>query len=450
MPSILKKWIRSCKECQLTRTGGLNPVQPSLFRRGAGRFSEVQLDFLGPISDSSDHSEPNNCTYLTILVDSATQMCMGCPAQSTSTSSVISAVLQWCAIFGPPSVLQLDSPPAHSSDKLSRFLTVLGIERSLGVSRRPQCQGRVENVIKEIKLAMSTNSILSPGRLPWWVIAQSVISVHNSSKIALYGFSPSELAFGIADPFLPSAALLDPQSDAEASSIDQFNDSWSEFRNQVVDNFYITRAIADDVAHKLEMVQLAHEVPLYTFSPGDQVRLCRLENNHRVLRGPFTVTDLHPSNPYLYRLSDWPGWVSLGQLLPFRQDSSLDDFTNAVHHHEAYTSGIFSLSLPDDVKIELHDAEPGNFVIIAEDDTTGPEPTRTLRIGEIDQKLPDGFKIIMLNKSARGSWTLPPTRDRVSFTWDVNFADVIGVFRPTRTRRLPPSLLSWLKTHGAL
>ncbi|KAF4648520.1 hypothetical protein FOL47_003128, partial [Perkinsus chesapeaki] len=145
MPIILKKWIRSCKTCQLAKVGGRNPVQPYLYRRGAVRFQEVQLDFLGPLTDSTDSPEPNDCTYLVILVDSATQICMGCPAKSTSTLSVISALLQWIAIFGLPLRLQLDSPPSHTSESLLRFLSVLGIDRSLGIARRPESQGRVEN-----------------------------------------------------------------------------------------------------------------------------------------------------------------------------------------------------------------------------------------------------------------------------------------------------------------
>ncbi|KAF4652790.1 hypothetical protein FOL46_009501 [Perkinsus olseni] len=40
----------------------------------------------------------------------------------------------------------------------------MGVKRSLGIPRRPECQGRVENVIKEIKLAISTNSVAN---LPW-------------------------------------------------------------------------------------------------------------------------------------------------------------------------------------------------------------------------------------------------------------------------------------------
>ncbi|KAF4647497.1 hypothetical protein FOL47_004514, partial [Perkinsus chesapeaki] len=178
MPIILKKWIRSCKTCQLAKVGGRNPVQPYLYRRGAVRFQEVQLDFLGPLTDSTDSPEPNDCNYLVILVDSATQICMG----------FISALLQWIAIFGLPLRLQLDSPPSHTSESLLGFLSVLGIDRSLGIARRRR------------------------------VVAQS-------HKVAWR--IPSELAFGLDDPFLPSKSMLDGTYTLQVSA-----DSWSNLRNQ--------------------------------------------------------------------------------------------------------------------------------------------------------------------------------------------------------------------------
>ncbi|KAF4721204.1 hypothetical protein FOZ63_012201, partial [Perkinsus olseni] len=334
MPRLLKKWIRSCKICQLSKVGGPNPVQPSLFRRGAGRFSEVQFDFLGPASPSPDDDEPNGCSYLAVLVDSGTQMCMACPAKSTSVSSVISAVLQWCALFGPPTALQLDSPPAHSSDKLFRFLTVMGVKRSLGIPRRPECQGRVENVIKEIKLAISTNSVASPGDLPW------------------------------------------------------------------------------------------------------------LENNHRVLRGPFVISALHESNPFLYRLDGWSqGWVSLGQLLPYYSDEELRDFNRAVRPHQAYSVSTFRLGLPADVGIPIAEISTGDFVIYPcdadVDSSSSSEPRRTLYIMEVMDREGDTLQALSLNKDSKGCYKRPLVRERPDFTWTIDVNSVVGAFKPTKTRRLP-------------
>ncbi|KAF4649355.1 hypothetical protein FOL47_002154 [Perkinsus chesapeaki] len=400
------------------------------------------LDFLGPMKDCEGlDQDPNNCPYIALMVDCATNFVIGCPVSSTSTNCVIYALLQWIAVFGRPKVVQLDSPPTHSSEELRRFLEVMDITRSLGISRRPQCQGRVENVVKEIKIALKCNSIDKVDTLPWWVSVQCAICVHNNARSAPHNRSPTELCFGTESPILELP-----------STTDSVEGKWEKLHSQIADDFFICNAIQSDDAHRAEMAEIAHKAPFRVYSVGDKVRLSRLEDGKRVLRGPFTVTELNDSNPFLYRLDGWSqGWVSLNQLLPFKDDSNLELFNHAVRPHQAYSASIFRLKFPDDIGIPLDEVSSGDFIIYPVDENVSDdgEPHRTIYIMEVMDRDDHILHALSLNRDGKNRWVRPPVRDRQEFMWDIDDSAILGAFKPTRTRRLPMKVSSWLSEHGA-
>lgn len=262
--------------------------------------------------------------------------------------------------------------------------------------------------------------------------------------MAPHGFSPSELVFGVDRP------IFDVDSFPESS--EEISKRWETLHRQIADNFYICSAIQSDASHLAEMQDLARKVPLKVYKIGDQVRVSRMEDGHRVIRGPFRVSSLHESNPYLYCLDGWSqGWVSLGQLLPYHSDAEMKDFNYAVKPHQAYSASTFRLQLPNDVGIPAANVSKGDFVIYPiDDDTSGSsEPNRILYIMEVVNRDGDSIDALSLTKDNKGRYKRPLVRDRPHFTWTFDVSAIVGAFRPTKTRRLPSKVSSWLTDHGA-
>ncbi|KAF4684685.1 hypothetical protein FOZ62_006374, partial [Perkinsus olseni] len=386
---VIRRAVERCRTCQLSKTGGANPTQPFSYRRGSPRFAEIQLDFLGPLKDADGvDSDPNACPYLVLIVDCASNFALGFPVASTSTNCVIYGLLQWIAIMGRPRRVQLDSPPSHSSEELRRFL-----------------EGRIENVVKEVKTALRCNSTDRDGNLPWWVVVQTSLAVHNSSRMAPHGFSPSEIVFGVDRPIF--------DIDFPPKSSDEISERWDRLYNEIADVFYICSIIQSDDSHLAEMQDLVRKSPVRVYK----------------------------------------GWVSLGQLLPYRSDEELRDFNHAVKPHQAYSASTFRLALPADVGIPSSDISVGDFVIYPLDEdvtsSTSAEPRRTLYILEVMSRDGDTIQALSLNKDSKGRYKRPLVRDRPDFTWTIDVSSVLGAFKPTKTRRLPSKVISWLDDHGA-
>ncbi|KAF4649613.1 hypothetical protein FOL47_001891, partial [Perkinsus chesapeaki] len=238
-PSIVKsssRLLSSCHTCQVGKHYDKQRVQPVLPRRVVDRFRSLQLDFMGPINQvgvSAD--EPNGCTYMLVIIDSGTRLAIALPCSSTSTLHIIGGLLLWISLFGPPERIQLDSPAAHQSPVLDRFLTVYGIEKQLGIPYQARCQGQVERLIRDLKtqIRLGSGSKDKNGiSLPWWMAVQVGIYLHNHSGDRRYGISPSDLAFGNhLDPV--DHILADATS--EASPLDE----WNSLHRQIEDSYLI-------------------------------------------------------------------------------------------------------------------------------------------------------------------------------------------------------------------
>ncbi|EER11663.1 retrovirus polyprotein, putative, partial [Perkinsus marinus ATCC 50983] len=160
MVADVRRGVSACHECQMGKPFAKEPAQPLVRKRNSGRFTNVQIDFLTKPNDvklgGPPELSPGGWQYLCVLMDEGTRVALAVPSFSTSTRDVIQALLQWCACYGVPSVLQMDMAGAHQSQELAMFLRMMGISLRPGVPRRPQSQGMIERLIRDVKSSIHT------------------------------------------------------------------------------------------------------------------------------------------------------------------------------------------------------------------------------------------------------------------------------------------------------
>ncbi|KAF4647535.1 hypothetical protein FOL47_004484, partial [Perkinsus chesapeaki] len=203
----VRKAVANCHECQMGKPFAREPAQPLVRKRNSGRFTNIQLDFMCKPNDSKlggfPETSPGGWQYLCVVVDEGTRVALATPSFSTSTRDVIQALLQWCACYGIPSIIQMDMAGAHQSRELAMFLRMMGISLRAGLPRRPESQGLVERLIRDIKSSIRCAQADRRGHCnPWWSAALVAVMLHNHATLYDTHISPHELATGAPSPGL--------------------------------------------------------------------------------------------------------------------------------------------------------------------------------------------------------------------------------------------------------
>ncbi|EER14860.1 hypothetical protein Pmar_PMAR018443, partial [Perkinsus marinus ATCC 50983] len=187
-----------CPNCQLGKWYEPFNPQPLVFRRGMTRFSALQLDFMGPMDSfvrANQPACPGNNMYVLVMVDEGSRAVLSLLVPNTSALVVITSLLIWFQVYGVPSYVQLDGAGAHVSEELSIFARTWNFHLSIGIARRPQTQGLVEGVVRDLKCGLQTNAT-SNTALPWYISVMVSSFVHNQSSLMGTRLSPHNLAVG--------------------------------------------------------------------------------------------------------------------------------------------------------------------------------------------------------------------------------------------------------------
>ncbi|EEQ99238.1 retrovirus polyprotein, putative, partial [Perkinsus marinus ATCC 50983] len=163
MTKYITKMLKSCRTCQLAKHHSALSNTPTASRRWQRRFSSIQLDFAGPFhKEAALEPSPWGAEYLCVMICECTNMSLVVPTRSTSSRDVIGALTIWISTYGVPRILQLDACPSHNSQSLRTFTAALGCRLKLGIPRRPQCQGKVERFIRDLKEAVRIGTQQKP------------------------------------------------------------------------------------------------------------------------------------------------------------------------------------------------------------------------------------------------------------------------------------------------
>ncbi|KAF4674703.1 hypothetical protein FOL46_004231 [Perkinsus olseni] len=404
--------------------------------------------------DTSNPLEGNDKEPSSSTADSqCTNICLVVPTASTSARDVIGALTIWFSTYGVPEAIQLDACPAHDSQALRVFVSAWSSSLKLGIPRRPECQGKVERLIRDIKEAVRVEKNLAPCPLPWWQSALSYAIVHNTSPIkGGFGLTPMELSHALEPPNFMSPPTSDRKLDP-----DQIQELWLSFHSflsTTLENYLVSRA---ERSLCEEVKVLAGSDVNLGLLPGQQVLLSQIIDGKRALSGPFTIARRDSVNPTILYLEGLDKPVSLNQLVLYHSDMDRDALEFATEPVRTSFSTSASSSLPNGIRLTELEANV-HWVVYKELDPTrapddepvlliyaarflsGDQISRTIEIQGLDHKL------------RTNTWVLPPRSERHLAVKHISYDQVIGSagFKPTARGMVPLQHRKWFESQGCI
>ena len=147
--SDVKRWTRSCLQCQRAKVQRHTIAPLSSFPTPAARFDVVHIDIVGPLPPSQGY------TYLLTCVDRFTRWPEAIPLTTITSEAVAHAFISgWISRFGVPSSIVTDRGRQFESQLWNNLMALLGIKRSRTTSYHPQSNGMVERYHRQFKASL--------------------------------------------------------------------------------------------------------------------------------------------------------------------------------------------------------------------------------------------------------------------------------------------------------
>ncbi|KAF4666525.1 hypothetical protein FOL46_003047 [Perkinsus olseni] len=225
----------------------------------------------------------------------------------------------------PQEKKQTNNAGGHkNAEYLEPFLRYWDIEAKYGLPRHVQSQGLVERVIRDLKTAIrigSARTDTGQATVPWWLSAQVAVLAHNTSMISeTVPYTPMELTIGSVSRIDGALMRTDTPSDT----------MWAAVNEQLVDLYAFSQFAQAEKAMIAEMKSIVDVIPRHRFKVGDQVKLSRLVDNKRQVRGPYRVQRISDSNHLIYYLEGRKDPVPLSHLLPFIDATDREQYEDAI------------------------------------------------------------------------------------------------------------------------
>ena len=175
MGQDVSRYVQSCQSCQAVKP--YKEIRPpmSKIRVPDTRFSELQIDVVGPMPPSE------GMKYLLTIVDRTTRWIEAVPMTEANSSNCCKAFIRgWVQHFGLPSKTQSDNGNTFVSNLWKELHQTLGIKVDFTPPYHSASLGGIERKHRDIKLALKA-TLHEMGneakdqwmsRLPWILLAQ--------------------------------------------------------------------------------------------------------------------------------------------------------------------------------------------------------------------------------------------------------------------------------------
>ena len=213
-PSINKDvnhWTKTCTQCQRTKVTRHMFAPPSTFKVPDARFDTVHIDIVGPFPPSRGYQ------YLLTCLDRFTRWPEAFPLTDITAESVATAFVHgWISRSGVPTTIVTDRGRHFESSLFTQLNQLLGIHRQRTTAYRPQANGMVERLHRQLKAALKSY----PQPHLWLdALPMALLDIRTALKDDLH-CTAAELVYGatlrLPGEFFvqtnPDASLEDPTS----------------------------------------------------------------------------------------------------------------------------------------------------------------------------------------------------------------------------------------------
>ncbi|RWS26144.1 pol polyprotein-like protein [Leptotrombidium deliense] len=260
----VKKWIASCKTCQLrkqqqnTHIGEQQPIPVN-----ERIFGTIFADIFGPITESADGHK-----YVLVIVDQLSKYCVAIPLHSFESETTVKTFHKyWVLRFGYPDVVITDNGRNFVSEYTEYYFNASRIKHKTSSPFHPKGHSPVERMIRTMQEGLA--KLVSAEHKDWHEKLDEFIFAYNTSVHSSTGSSPHALCFG-CEPKIEVEVALQVSSDGfddRLSNIKKFTATITETRKAAKTLIQAmqakNKAIADSKCARI------------TFNVGDLVLLRR-------------------------------------------------------------------------------------------------------------------------------------------------------------------------------
>ena len=186
----IKFVIDRCGLCQKLDHGA-TIVAPNASITSQESGEEWSIDTVGPIEEDEDGNQ-----YIIAAIDGFSRSVFMKPTKTASAEEAAQFILELAGIFGLPKAFRSDNGPQYVNVLIATFLDLVGTERHAGIAYRPQSNGLIERINKEIgrHLRFIVHSRRVRGK--WSKYLPLVSRIINASYNSSLGTSPCRVMFG--------------------------------------------------------------------------------------------------------------------------------------------------------------------------------------------------------------------------------------------------------------
>ena len=162
------------------------------------RFNEIvevgeewSLDTIGPLPEDEDGN-----TYILVAIDGFSRFVVLEPAADASGESVANFLLKLVGWFGRPKGIRTDGGSQYDNHLIDVFCNLLGLDRHVTLAYRPQANGRVERVNKEVGRHLRYICLDRRFANKWSKMLPLVQRSLNTQLHQALGVEPARIVFG--------------------------------------------------------------------------------------------------------------------------------------------------------------------------------------------------------------------------------------------------------------
>jgi transposase InsO family protein len=186
-----KKYVASCPECQRIGNISQRNSMPLKYNIQIDLFDVWGIDFMGPFKNSYGYE------YILVMVDYVSKWVEAMPCRKASTEESITMIKNVIfPHFGTPRILISDGGTHVTGKNFKKCLSKLGIEHRVSTAYRPQTNGQVETLNRQLKSIL--NKTIEKGGKDWSKKLDGALWAYRTAFKTPIGMTPYQFGYGKA------------------------------------------------------------------------------------------------------------------------------------------------------------------------------------------------------------------------------------------------------------
>ncbi len=221
----VKKFIKSCKECQCSKLSNLEKTKQTLHpvKVPQGIWQQIGIDLVGPLPQSPEGHE-----YMLTVIDYFSKWVELFALKDKKATSVAQCLFQLMCCFGPAKIHISDQGREFCNELHQQMYLLTGVHHRITGHYHPQANGLCERMNGATMAALKKT--VEEEAEDWYRLLDAVAYSYRATKCRATGLSPFEVLFG-RKMGLPINFINNPEEEEEDLTLEQAMELEKQLKN---------------------------------------------------------------------------------------------------------------------------------------------------------------------------------------------------------------------------